>query len=137
MLAALPGLEPLARAAVLYPWPGLPFELFVSSQCPWDHLPIQLMLEQGDPLEVLDPLVGRWYREGYDGRFGTNEGGRFHFISPPERRSETGAVYVLDLGRARIEAIDALVDALVSFHERLSLRRVILGRGHLPVDDAR
>ncbi len=134
MLAALPGLEALARTAICYPWADLPFELFVSTQAPWDHLPVQIMLEQGDPLELVDPLVGRWYRQGYDGQFGTDKGGRFHFVSPPERRGPAGVVYTLDMGRARIQAIDALVEALVSFHRERPLRRVILGRGHLPED---
>jgi hypothetical protein len=132
MVVAIQGFEPLARAAVLFPWPQLPFELMVSSQSPWDHLPLQILLEDGAPLELVDPVVGRWYREGFDGAFGPPQGGRFHFISPPEQRSERGLVYVLDLGRAGIEAVDALLERLLALHARHPLRRVILGRGHLP-----
>ena len=132
MLVALPGFEPLLRNPVLFPWPDLPFEAFVSTQCPWEHLPVQLMLVEGDPVEILDPVVGAWYRLGFDGRFGTREGGRFHFVSEPEPRAPAGSIYTLDLGRARIEAIDALLDSLAEVHARHPLRRVILGRGHLP-----
>ncbi|MFH1463334.1 MAG: hypothetical protein ABIO70_03005 [Pseudomonadota bacterium] len=133
MLVAVPGFEPLSRGPVLLPWTGLPFSAFVSSQCPWEHLPLQLMLVEGDPLEVLDPAVGAWYRAGFDGRFGTREAGRFHFVSEPEPRAPAGLVYTLDLGRARIEAIDALLESLTAVHARHPLRRVILGRGHLPI----
>jgi hypothetical protein len=132
MVVGLPGFEALARAAVLFPWPGLDFELFVSSQCPWDHLPLQIMLEAGDPLVLVDPAVGRWYQAGFDGRFGSAQQGRFHFVSPPELRSGTGAVWVLDLGRASVAALDALIEELTALHALHPLRRVILGRGHLP-----
>ena len=71
MVVALEGLEPLARAGVLFAWPDLPFELFVSSQCPWDHLPVQILLEADDPLELVDPVMGAWYQAGFEG---TTEG---------------------------------------------------------------
>ena len=132
MIVALPGLEPLARAAVVFPWPELPFELWVSSQCPWDHLPVQVLLEEGDPLELVDPVIGRWYQVGFEGRFGSAKAGRFHFVSPPEQRSATGIIYVLDLGRASLEAVEALVRDLEELHAEHPVRRVILGRGHLP-----
>ncbi len=132
MLVALPGLEPLVRAPVLFPWPEQPFEVLVSTQCPWDHLPVQVMLESGDPVELVDPVVGTWYTLGFEGRFGSAQAGRFHFVSPPDRRSETGVVYVLDLGRASFEAVDDLLARLADLHAQHPIRRVILGRGHLP-----
>jgi hypothetical protein len=132
MLVAIEGLEPLARAGVLFPWPDLPFELLVSSQCPWDHLPVQILLEAGDPLELVDPVIGAWYQAGFDGRFGSPKAGRFHFVSPPELHAGGGIVYVLDLGRAALAAVDALVDDLRVLHGQHPLSRVILGRGQLP-----
>jgi len=132
MLVALPGLDPLVRAAVLFPWSGHPFELFVSSQCPWDHLPVQIMLDSGDPLELVDPVIGEWYTAGFEGRFGSAKHGRFHFISPPDLRSGQGVVYVLDLGRAAFAAVDDLLERLAVLHAHHPVRRVILGRGHLP-----
>jgi hypothetical protein len=136
MLVALEGLEPLARAGVLFPWPDLPFPLFVSSQCPWDHLPVQVVLEEGDALELVDPIIGAWYTAGFEGRFGTEQRGRFHFVSPPERHAGGGVVYVFDLGRASIEAVDDLVDRLEALHAEHPVARVILGRGQLPVRGA-
>jgi hypothetical protein len=132
MVVALEGLEPLARAGVLFPWPELPFELLVSSQCPWDHLPVQIQLEAGDALEVVDPVIGAWYQAGFEGRFGSATGGRFHFVSPPERHVGGGVVYVLDLGRSSLSAVDALIEDLCALHGEHPLRRVILGRGQLP-----
>ncbi len=132
MLAALPGLGPVARAAVLFPGPELPFDLFVSSQCPWDHLPVQIMLTEGEPLDRVDPVIGAWYQAGFEGQFGSAKAGRFHFVSPPELRSGTGIVYVLDLGRAAIAAVDDLLERLLALHAQHPVRRVILGRGHLP-----
>ena len=132
MLVALPGLEALTRAPVLFPWPGLPFEVLVSSQCPWDHLPVQVMVAAGDPLELVDPVIGAWYKAGFEGRFGSANAGRFHFVSPPDIRSGTGVVYILDLGRAAIGAVNDLLERLVALHAQHPVRRVILGRGHLP-----
>jgi hypothetical protein len=133
MLVALDGLEPLARSGVLFPWPGLPFELYVSSQCPWDHLPVQVQFVEGDAFERFDPVLGAWYTAGFEGRFGTEQSGRFHFVSPPERHASGAVVYVLDLGRATLEAVDDLVDRLEALHAEQPLSRVILGRGQLPV----
>ncbi len=132
MLVALPGLDPLVRAAVLFPWPDLPFEVFVSSQCPWDHLPVQILLEGGDAMEIVDPVVGAWYQAGFEGAFGSAKAGRFHFVSPPDPRSDSGLVYVLDLGRAAFDAVGDLLLRLSALHAEHPVRRVILGRGHLP-----
>ena len=134
MIVALAGFEPLARAPVLFPWPDLSFHLLVSTQAPWDHLPVQIVLEGGeDSLDLVDPVIGDWYTAGFDGDFGTPDAGRFHYISDPEFRRNHGLVYHVDLGRARLEAIDDLIKRLSLLHERSPIRRVIIGRGHLPL----
>jgi len=132
MIVGVPEFTALARTPVLMRWQGLPLDLRVSTQCPWDQLPVQLMLVDDDPEAVLDPLVSEWYSAGFDGRFGSSERGRFHYISEPEHRRRTALVYQLDLGRAELSAIDDLVERLVALHARYPLRRVVLGRGHLP-----
>ncbi len=136
MVVARRGLEPLARIPLLIPWPEVPFDLRVSTQAPWDELPIQVLLEDGDAVERVDPVVGAWYAEGYEGRFGEADRGRFHYVGDPERTRLHGAVWRVDLGRARVEAVDALVERLVALHRGTPVRRVILGRGSLPSDPA-
>ncbi len=130
MVVAKPGYQPLASTAVLLPWPNRPFPTYVSTQAPWDQLPIQILLEQGDPLQLLDPAIGQWFSAGFNGAFGAKDQGRFHYISDPELRG-SAAVYHVDLGRARLDAIDDLLRRLGELHGRHPLRQVILGRGHL------
>lgn len=133
MIVALSGFEPLARLPVLLPWPDVELPLWVSSQAPWDQLPVQVLFREAGGLDELDALLGDWYTRGWNGAFGTREEGRFHYVSDPEpRRGGRGAVYNLDLGRARAESVDALIDALAGLHRRRPLERVVLGRGFLP-----
>jgi hypothetical protein len=132
MLVGVKGYEVLAEAPALLPWPGVTFDLRASTQAPWDQFPIQILLEDQNPLDVVDPLIGEWYRAGYDGAFGTREGGRFHYISDPERVRSCGVLYHVDLGRAEFRAIEDLVARLSSLHDAHRIARVVLGRGHLP-----
>lgn len=134
MVVVRRGFEPLARIPVLLPWPGIPFDLCVSTQAPWDELPVQVLLEEGDPLACVDPVIGAWYTDGFEGRFGEADRGRFHYVGDPERSRAHGATWRVDLGRARTEAVDALVERLAALHREVPLRRVILGRGSLPPD---
>lgn len=132
MVVAVHGYEPLARAVILFEGGELPFSLLVSSQCPWDQLPIQILLERGDAEAVVDPVIGDWYSSGFNGRFGTREGGRFHYISDPQPcRGGRGLTYDVDLGRANLLAIEDLIARLVDLHAHHPLQQVILGRGHL------
>jgi len=81
-------------------------------------------------LEALDGVIGDWYTRGFDGAFGTADGQRFHYVSDPEPRREGRAVsYNVDLGRARIEAIDDLLARLTVLHATHPLAEVLLGRG--------
>jgi tetratricopeptide (TPR) repeat protein len=133
MVVALAGYEPLARAPALLRWRDLPFDLRVSTQAPWDQLPIQVAFDTAGALDDLDAVVGDWYLRGWDGAFGDADGRRFHYISDPEPRRDGRAVtYHCDLGRARVEAIDDLVRRLGVLHASRPIGRVILGRGYLP-----
>lgn len=132
MVVAVAGLEPLARAVVLFNTGERAFELYISSQCPWDQLPIQVLFESGDAVAQLDPVIGAWYESGFNGRFGTRDGGRVHYISDPQPcRGGKGVVYDVDLGRASFLAIEDLLSRLLDLHHRHPIAQVILGRGHL------
>ncbi len=133
MVVALERFPTLARAPILFAWRDLPFDLRVSSQCPWDQLPIQVLLAHANGALALDGVVGDWYTAGFDGRWGSREGGRFHYVSDPEpRRGGRGVVYHVDLGRAGVECIDDLIRRLIVLHASAPIQRVVLGRGFLP-----
>lgn len=133
MVVALQRYPTLARAPILFVWRDLPFDLRVSSQCPWDQLPLQVMFRSASGVEALDGVVGDWYTAGFNGRWGSRESGRFHYVSDPElRRGGRGVVYHLDLGRAEIACIDDLLRRLLVLHNEHPIERVVLGRGYLP-----
>ncbi|MFZ5476440.1 MAG: tetratricopeptide repeat protein [Myxococcota bacterium] len=133
MVVALAEYQALARAPVLVAWRNHPFDLRVSSQAPWDQLPIHVLFEKPGALDDLDAVVGDWYAAGWNGAFGSRDAGRFHYVSDPEpRRGGRGVVYHLDLGRASIDAIDDLLRRLTVLHERKKIARVVIGRGFLP-----
>ena len=134
MIVALNGLEPLAQMEILFPWPGQPFETLVSTHAPWHWLPIILQTHaklDEKALATLDDAIGDWYLSGFNGDFGDKDSGRFHFVSDPEQIGDNAVQYVFDLGRAKVEAIGSLLRRLAIVHERLPLRRVILGRGRV------
>jgi tetratricopeptide (TPR) repeat protein len=136
MIAAVEGLEVLAQVPLVVPWRGWPFAVGVGTQCPWHQLSVIIDLQ--DPLseeeraQLADDLIGPWYLDGYNGAFGTATGGRFHFVSDPEPLGPSGFSFQVDLGRARFEAIEALLRRLVVQHDRRPVRQVLLGRGRLP-----
>ena len=135
MVVAVAGFEPMARAPVLLPVEGTPFPLSVSSQTPWDQMPIHVLLRRGDAEELLEPVFADWYTEGFNGRFGSKTGGRFHYISDPETKREgRGITFYVDLGRANLLAIEDLLDRLEVIHRVHGVQAVVLGRGHLPED---
>jgi hypothetical protein len=134
MVVALQGYERLAAAPVTFQWPprDYPFPVWVSSQCPWDQLPIQLRFARPGvkPLEAADKVMGDWYTAGFDGAFGTADRGRFHYISDPQRAGETTVVYDVDLGRAEASAIPDLLRRLSILHESEPIEALLLGRGY-------
>lgn len=135
MVVAVEGLDPLAQVPVLLPWSGWGFEVWVCSRCPWHWLSITIQVNEGASSEwqrEIDELIGGWYLEGWNGSFGTQDAGRFHYIGDPEAVGEYALSYVVDLGRAEFDAIGDLLRKLTVASDRLSLRRVMFGRGRLP-----
>ncbi len=133
MVVAVADYEALARAPATFGVEGLPFGLRISSQCPWDQLPISLLFERLDGVDAVDGVIGDWFRAGYDGAFGTRDAQRFHYVSDPEpKRNGCGVTYNVDLGRARVEALDDLLRRLVGFHSQHPIRMLLVGRGYLP-----
>lgn len=133
MVVALAEYQPLSQAPTTFGVGGVPFALLISSQCPWDQLPISILFAAGGGVEALDPLIGDWYHAGFEGAFGTREAQRFHYISDPDvKRGGRGVTYTVDLGRSRVEALDDLLRRLVGFHAEHPIRTVLVGRGYLP-----
>lgn len=136
MIVALNGLEPLAEAPIVFPWNDWPFQVGVCTRCPWHWLHITIQFaEAAEPdalIERVDELVGGWYLSGYNGEFGDKESGRFHYIGNPEMLGDRAVAYTVDLGRARYEAIGALLRRLAVLHDSQSIERVLFGYARLP-----
>ncbi len=136
MVVALQDYEAVAQAPLLLSWPpdDHPFGLWVSTQCPWDHLPIQVRFADpdADAVQLFEPLLADWYRAGWDGAFGAAERGRFHDIVPPVPSGPAGVVAYVDLGRAELRALDDLRERLVALHAEHPIRSVLFGRGFIP-----
>lgn len=136
MIVAQAGYEPLARAPVLLRWPERdhPFPVWISTNCPWNHLRIQIALAEpsSDAAEALDAVVGDWYRAGFDGAFGSHDRGRLHTIDDPESPRDAIIAWNVDCGRAEVGAVDDLFKRLSVLHERVPLRQVVIGRGYVP-----
>jgi hypothetical protein len=129
MIVALNGLEPLAQVAVVFPWSGWNFDVGVSSQCPWHWLTVLFELEDRTDasLEALDECVGDWYLAGYNGDFGDDATGRFHYVTDPDITGERSVSYTFDLGRASMDAIQALLRRLTVLNDHHPLKRVVFG----------
>ncbi len=141
MIVAVEGLEPLAQAPIVFPWDGYPFPIGVCTRCPWHWLHIQVQFARpGSPEELIervDELIGSWYLSGYNGDFGEKESGRFHYVSNPEVLGERAVAYVVDLGRARFEAIPDLLRRLTVLHDTHPIERVLFGYAKLPGEETR
>lgn len=140
MVVALNGLEPLAQATLMFPWEGYPFEVFVCSQCPWHWLSVVVQFEaRGDEVDLMDRIderVGQWYLDGFNGSWGDAKGGRFHYASDPVCFDGRAVAYTFDLGRARYECIEALLNRLTILHDTHRVSRVLFGGGRLPPESA-
>lgn len=133
MVVALAGYEPLSQAMVLIDWPDQPYPVWVSSICPWDQLPIQVLFGyNSDPVEAIDATIGDWYTDGYSGEFGETDRGRFHYISDPERIGPRSVLYHVDCGRSELRCIDELLKRLELLHTPYRIEAVLIGRGFLP-----
>ncbi|MFN7144476.1 MAG: tetratricopeptide repeat protein [Myxococcota bacterium] len=132
MVVALADYQALARAPVLVAWTGRSFDLRVSSQAPWDQLPIQVLFRAPGAADDLDGVVGDWYLAGWNGAFGTKDAGRLHYISDPEvKRDGRAVVYHVDMGRAEVAAIEDLLRRLEGLHASRPIEQVVVGRGYL------
>jgi tetratricopeptide (TPR) repeat protein len=136
MIVAVQGLEPLAQVPILLPWAGFPFEVWVSTRCPWHWVSIVLQLREPLPeaarVDKVDEAMGSWYLAGWNGEFGEGDQGRFHYITDPDPVGSSAVAYMVDLGRAKMEAIHDLLRRLTVLHERVPLRRILFGEGRLP-----
>jgi tetratricopeptide (TPR) repeat protein len=143
MIVAVQGLEPLAECAIVFPWEGKdsarewPFPVGVSTRCPWHWLTITVRFDaraasEDALVERIDETIGSWYLAGYNGEFGDAEAGRFHYVTDPEPLSDRAVGYTVDLGRARYDAVLALLRRLAILHERHPIERVLFGSARLP-----
>ncbi|MBN2799444.1 MAG: tetratricopeptide repeat protein [Deltaproteobacteria bacterium] len=136
MVVAVEGLEPLAESPILIAWKGHPFEVLVSTQCPWHWLTLTVQFSVPGTEDALqrriDQTLGDWYLAGYNGEFGETHSGRFHDVTDAMAVGDRALSWNVDLGRARYDAIEALLRRLVVLHDTHPLARVILGRGRLP-----
>ena len=137
MVVALDGLEPLSHVPVTLPWEAdAPFEVWVSSRAPWHWLPLVIQFHRPGPIddlvERIDEVIGSWYLDGFNGSFGDKEEGRFHYITDPDGVGDRAVSYVVDLGRARYEAVPDLLRRLRILHDRHPIERLLLGQGRLP-----
>lgn len=135
LIVAVNGLEPLAQVPVTLPWEGWGFDVWVCTRCPWHWLPILVQFQ--DDLDdttrsAFDELIGSWYLAGYNGDFGTQESGRFHYATDLESVGDTSIAGTFDLGRAKFDAIEDLLKRLTVLHDKRAIRRVLFGPGRLP-----
>lgn len=133
MIVAMNGYQPLAQAPVVFESAvGCSFRVSVSSQCPWDQLPVTVVVGRGDAEQLVESIFADWYVAGFEGAFGTSEGGRLHYISDPEPFHGGRAVrFTMDMGRADLRAIDSLLDGLETIHRVHGIDQVLFGRGHV------
>ncbi len=131
MVVALADFEALAHTTCCFEIPSESFSVAISSQCPWDQLPIQIQFASGDAIEQADETIGAWYTDGFDGAFGTKTGGRFHFISYPISHRPHAVLYHVDMGRSERRSIDDLLERLAVLHETHPIKRVLIGRALL------
>lgn len=139
MVVAVEGLEPLAQVPVTLPTKGFPFEVWVSTRAPWHWLPIVVQFRGSASFDErvgwLEPVLGSWYLAGFNGEFGDKDSGRFHYVTDPDELGTRGVTYVVDLGRAKWDAIPDLLRKLTVLHDRHPIARVLFGEGRVPEDE--
>lgn len=136
MVVTVNGFEPFSQLPIMLPWKNADFPIWLCTRAPWHWLTLVVQFEQAAPAEVragwVDDAIGSWYLAGFNGDFGEKDSGRFHFITDPEELGDRAVAYTVDLGRARYEAINALITRLAIVHERHPIRRLLIGDGRLP-----
>ena len=91
-----------------------------------------MLLEKPIAEAEVEPIMAAWYQAGFDGRFGSKEGGRFHYISDPiVCRDGYGVVFNVDLGRANLQCMEHLLSQFDALHQKVGVVEVLLGRGSL------
>ena len=137
MIAAISGHEIIAQTPIVFEWPNDDFQVWGSSQTPWNLLNISVVFDDlgglDAALEQLDATIGDWYTAGFTGEFGSQDRGRFHNISDPIPAGTRGVRYDIDCGRAEARAVDDLLKRLAVLHASHSIRTVMIGRGFVPV----
>lgn len=131
MVVAFVGYEILAQAPIIFEKQGYDFNVFISTRCPWNHLPIHVRMRNVDA-KVVDPFVGDWYTSGYNGVFGSQGKGFFHEVTPPEYCDSKSVVYHVDMGRSEARSIDDLLNRLSILNSQHAIESVIVGQGFLP-----
>jgi len=136
MVVALADYEALAQAPVLFQMPARDhdFAVWVSTQVPWNHLRVQISFHDDldDPVAAVVPVIGDWYRAGFDGAFGSEKRGRFHEIDDVLPLSKRSVLVHLDAGRSEVRAVDDLLKRLSVLHASQPVAAVVFGRGYLP-----
>jgi Flp pilus assembly protein TadD len=136
MVVSLAEYQPLARAPVVtaYPERDWPFQVWTSSQVPWNDLSVQVRFvdPNADAVATFDPVLGDWYRDGFDGKYGSAQHGRFHEVSDISANGPGCAHVTLDAGRAELSCIDGLLRRLTILHGQHPIAHVLFGRGFLP-----
>jgi hypothetical protein len=132
LMVGLEGFVDLAQLSVTSRCPAqeYPFPVYISTQTPWNNLPIQIHLIDDSP-QVIDAVIGSWYEEGFNGAFGSRDKGMLHEISSPEECGKYGVLYYVDCGRAEMSAIEDLISRLSNQHSRTPIAAVLFGNGLL------
>lgn len=139
MIVAVEGLEALAQVPVTFRSASQPYAVWVSTRAPWHWLSIVIQFR--DPADFdtrvswVEPAIGSWYLAGFNGEFGDKDQGRFHYVTDPEEVGSRAVSYVVDLGRAKWEAVTDLLRKLAVLHERHPIQRVLFGEGRVPEDE--
>ncbi len=138
LIVALADHEVLARTPVLLSWPARDYDypVWVSTQAPWNHLPISIRFdEEGiDAVAVFDEVIGDWYTAGFDGAFGDSDRGRLHEITDIQSPEPGVALVQVDCGRAELDAIPDLLRRLDKLHDEYRIASVLIGRGFVPME---
>jgi tetratricopeptide (TPR) repeat protein len=126
----------LAQSPLVDAWPGRPFPVYVSSRCAWNHFSIQIRVFNESSLDILDSYIGDWYESGFHGSYGEpGKEGMFHEIYNFERVDQNSISFYVDLGRARLEAVEDFLNRLELFHQQYFIDAVLFGDGFLPTTE--
>jgi tetratricopeptide (TPR) repeat protein len=126
----------LVQSPFVDSWPGRPFPVYVSSRCAWNHFSIQIRVFNESSLDILDSYIGDWYESGFHGSYGApGKEGMFHEIYNFERVDENRISFYVDMGRARLEAVEDFLNRLEVFHQQYFIDAVLFGDGFLPTID--